>query len=203
MTASRDQNRFEKVSDHISFWRWLWRKGLRRFLDGWLLAHLGVGILLHVGIDRSVKDSALAVFVPVGAIAVGLTFSWGASASALLQSPWVREVGAVDGGQRFRNWVFSYQLAVLTTFVVLIAWALVALGIGHRLSTILGVAAQLRVPGRVLLFPLSSLAVRECWQVVSATQTYLLIGQLVEAGTASKATTAAEQAVDDPAAGTS
>ncbi len=114
------------------------------------------------------SDVAKAALLPVAAILVGLAFAWAGSAIALLQTSQLQRVGQREDGLALRRVVFGFQTAILVILSAIVLWSLLAAGLGDNWS-----AARiewLRWVGRTAMFALSSITVRECWQVTLAVQ---------------------------------
>jgi hypothetical protein len=156
------------IAREQSFWIWFWERGLASFWDRWLPLHLVVGVVLAFVIDGRLSDFAKGALFPVAAILVGLAFTWAGSIVALLQTAQLQRLGQHKGGQI----VFVLQQAILIILVAIILWSLVAGGLVDGLTW-----ARIQVPryiGRTAMFALSSIMIRECWQVTIAVQRSLM-----------------------------
>ncbi len=168
-----------EVRSDLSFWRWFVREGLQKFVDFWLIVHVVVGLALALALPSRLSDVAKAALIPLAAVLVGLAFAWSGSAAGLLQSQPLQRVGAQNAGTNFRNLAFTYQAAVLVVLTSVVLWSLIAGGASDVV-----VASQVpRIVGRTLIFALSSLTVRECWQITLGVQKTLIIHARVSAET--------------------
>lgn len=179
MSESRDSIE-RRVRAELDFWRWFAERGLRSFWDRWLVVHLLIGIALAFLVRERLSEVAKVAFLPFASILVGLAFAWGGNAVAVLQTPEMQLVGShPEDPTRYRSWVFSYQLAILVILVTLLVWALLAVGIANEHPLLFRHEAA-RVVGRTAAFALSSIAVRECWQVVLTTHRILLQRRMLQ-----------------------
>jgi hypothetical protein len=151
------------------FWKWFFRglrsrSGLSRLLLGWwTLAHGALGVSLAFLIDKPLNEIATGFLLPLASILVGLSFAWAGNAQALLQTDEIEKLvkHLPDGIETF---LYGFQGAILVILITMTLWGLAAVGIFDRLEPV----------AEALLFALASLAVRECWHVVLATQLLLL-----------------------------
>lgn len=161
-----------------SFWLWLVkgsgeRSGLGRFLDRWLLVHATVGLAFALVLPVSLEEAATKLLLPVAGILVGLSLAWGGNASALLQSVEVEAVAQYrEGG--FAEYVYTFQAAILLILVTVVVWAVAGLGIFDKVWPACTNSWEYKIIVAVL-FLLSSLTLRECWHVVLAVQSLLLM----------------------------
>ncbi len=162
----------------ISYWKWLLkgsggRPGLQRILNKWLLLHIPVGMGLSLLVSLKLQACANAVLLPLAGILIGLSFAWAGNANALLQTEEIELLSKHHKGG-FVEYVFIYQTAILMILVTLVLWGLAGLGIyDETWPTMCNPKAYFSL--KTLLFSLCSLALRECWQVVSGTHWMLRI----------------------------
>jgi hypothetical protein len=161
-----------KIAREQSFWIWFWERGLSSFWDRWLLLHLVLGIVLAVVLDGRLSDFAKVALLPVAAILVGLAFAWSGSIVALLQTTQLQRVGQQRGGQVSRTIVFTLQQAIFVILFTVVLWSLIAGGLVDGWAW--RCAPLLRYIGRTVTFALSSIMLRECWQVTIAVQRGLM-----------------------------
>jgi hypothetical protein len=176
MTRREDHPEDVNFEHELDFWQWLWPTGLRTLADRWLALHVVVGGAVAAAVDKPLSGIALTVFLPFASVLVGLAFAWGGNAMAVLQSDELHTIGSQPGAPNgYRDWVFAYQLAILVILVVLVVWTLAALGVSDVLARIFPRRGlPIHTSGRVAAFALSSIAVRESWNVVLGAQ-----GQLI------------------------
>jgi hypothetical protein len=151
------------IAREQSFWVWFWENGLRRFLDRWLPLHMVLGVALAFALDQRLSDVAKAALLPVAAILVALAFAWSGSIVGILQTTQLQRVTQEDGGKSLRNIAFTFQMAILVILITIVIWSLLAAGLVDGLPW--WRITALRYLGRSAVFTLSSITVRECWQV--------------------------------------
>lgn len=165
-----------------SYWHWLFfgsgaGPGLRRFLDWWLVLHLAVGAVLACLLPMTLQNTGIGLLLPIAGVFVGLTFAWGGNAQALLQSDELSRLSSFrDGG--YEEYLYTYQSAVLLILITLCCWAVAGLGILDRVWPTSALILQYKMLAGFLFF-LSSITVRECWQVVMGSQAMLLARFLI------------------------
>lgn len=161
----------------VSFWQWFFgagggRAGARKLLDGWLLLHAAVGVTLAFLVPVSLRDASNSFLLPLAGIFIGLSFAWGGNAQALLQTPEIEEMGE-QHPEGFRQYVFTFQMAILVILLTLTLWGLAGLNVfDARWPT-----DKRHVPYRVVaaaLYFLASMTLRECWHVVLGAQMLLV-----------------------------
>jgi hypothetical protein len=160
-----------------SFWTWLFRgedfrAGWRKYWNPWLILHIAVGGGLAWLVPLSLREAANAVLLPLAGIFVGLSFAWAGNAQALMQTSEIEIVADHHRGG-FREYVFTFQSAILTILVTLGLWGLAGLGVFDR-------SCPWSCPWwgysvvRIVLFASASITLRECWHVVLGAQWMLL-----------------------------
>lgn len=162
----------------ISYWQWLFkgsgaRPGYRRILDKWLLMHIPIGVILSLLTSLDLQACANAVLLPLAGILIGLSFAWAGNAHALLQTEEIGKLSEYHQGG-FVEYVFIYQSAILTILVTLIFWGFAGLGIYDQ-TWPTRCNPKIYFSVKTFLFVLSSLTLRECWQVVSGAHWMLRI----------------------------
>lgn len=161
-----------------SFWLWLFRgedfkAGWRKYWNRWLILHIAVGVALAWVVPLSLKDAANAVLLPLAGIFVGLSFAWAGNAQALMQTSEIEEVADHHRGG-FQEYVFTFQVAILTILVTLALWGLAGLGVFDR-QCFWACPSWIYSGVRVGLFASASITLRECWHVVLGAQWMLLV----------------------------
>jgi len=160
-----------------SFWHWFFRgsgarRGFRRLVNLWLFLHIAVGAAAAIFVAAPLSEVASAVLFPLAGVFVGLAFAWAVNSQALMASSEIEMMAAHHEGG-FVEYVYTYQAAILTLLVTLLAWGVAGLKVFDCLGPdqchdVLYFLAKLA------LFTLCSLSVRECWQVVDGTSRLLL-----------------------------
>lgn len=141
--------------------------GYRCVINGYLLIHAIVGLVLVLAVPVPLKDAANTVLFPLAGIFIGLSFAWVGNATALLQSAEIRSmVKHTDGG--LLDYAYHYQVAILVLFTSLVLWGLAGLGIGAKWPN------ECHYAGKWLVYTMTSVALRECWQVVLSAQLLLI-----------------------------
>ncbi|MEQ1856248.1 MAG: hypothetical protein ABL963_07255 [Longimicrobiales bacterium] len=139
--------------------------------------HLLLGAVIASVVPLSIQDSANAVLLPMAGIFIGLTFAWVGNAQALLLADEIEDLSENrDGG--FTEYVFTFQLAVLTLLASLTIWALGGLGVFDQPCPFSCPTWSYWVM-KTLLFASSSMALRECWQVVVGAHSLLLVRKAI------------------------
>lgn len=177
MKKSEGETTSQLGKGELSYWRWLFcgtgaGPGFRRFRNKWLALHLAVGVALALAVGMEIRVAANTVLLPLAGIFVGLSFAWAGNAQALLQGQELQDLANYrEGG--FDEYVFAFQTAILTIMVSLVLWGISGLGVFDCLWPKSGRIWPYRIVKFVLFF-VSSLTLRECWQVVLASQWMLL-----------------------------
>lgn len=175
----KSENTSSSLAASLSYWSWWLRgsgsgPGYKRIVNRWLFWHLVIGAIIYFIVPLNLAKASNAVLLPLAGIFVGLTFAWAGNAQALLRAS-ETEVLAQHHPGGFVEYAYAFQTAVLVILVTLVAWGLAGLGVfdrpspvpwGHRLYPVVA----------TVLYGLASLALRECWHVVLASQLLLVVG---------------------------
>ncbi|MFN0149674.1 MAG: hypothetical protein ACKVU1_03055 [bacterium] len=161
----------------MNYWHWFFRgtsgePGYRKFVNRWLLFHAVVGAALFFLVPISLKDAANTVLLPLTGVFIGLSFAWAGNALTLLQSEEIEHLAEHRVGD-LKEYVFTYQSAILAILVTLSVWGIAGLGVIDSPSPIRW-AHRLYPAVAVALYGLASLTLRECWHVVLFSQLLLL-----------------------------
>lgn len=132
-----------------------------------------VGALLSCLLPMTVQAAGLGLLLPIAGVFIGLTFAWGGNAQALLQSDELSRLSSFRTGG-YEEYLYTYQSAVLLILVTLCCWALAGLGIFDKVWPKDSNRWEYKLISGILFF-LSSLTVRECWQVVMGSQAMLMV----------------------------
>ncbi|MEJ2069103.1 MAG: hypothetical protein P8X65_12790 [Syntrophobacterales bacterium] len=166
----------------LSFWHWFFinadgTPGYRRILNKTILIDIIIGSIIAFLVKIELHTCAKTVLIPLAGIFIGLAFAWVQNAQALLQSESIIKLAKHrEGG--IREYVFTYQLAILSILVSLIIWGLAGLQIFDTLwPTKCNVISYFIV--KWFIFLMSSLALRECWQVVLSVQWLLILDNVI------------------------
>ena len=157
------------------FWKWFFigingKSGIAKLLDWWLLAHVIIAVGLAFLIDVNLKEAASTFLLPLASIFIGLSFAWAGNAQAIMQETEIEKFIKVhpDG---IENYVYTFQLAILSILVTLVAWGLAGLGVFEKPlfkqeCVYFGVKS--------VLYFLASITLRECWHIVLGGQLLIL-----------------------------
>lgn len=132
-----------------------------------------VGVVLAWLLPMTLQSAGIGLLLPIAGVFIGLTFAWGGNAQALLQSDELSRLSSYRNGG-YEEYLYAYQSAVLLILITLCCWALAGLGIFDMVWPINTHSIQYNVLS-VILFFLSSVTIRECWQVVMGSQAMLLV----------------------------
>ena len=165
-----DQKRIEQ---EFKFWSWFLfgiaeKPGYQGLWNSWLMIHAMLGFILALIIrlrspDVDLIKAATTVFLPFASILIGLTFAWGGSAQSLLASEEIQEL-TETGSNGLVEYLYTYQLAILTVLSTLVCWGMAGLGLFGKKNLLI----------EWFLYSLSSLTIRECWHSVLGAQWLLL-----------------------------
>lgn len=160
------------TSNHVpSFWPWFFRgtqglPGYRLLINWYLLLHLVAGVLIALLSSVELDDAARTVLLPLAGVFVGVSFAWGANATALLQTQEVEEIGRRVGG--LEEFAFAYQLAMLSILSSLVLWGLAGLRVFADLPLVWSFLVE------TLFYSTISVTIRESWHVALGAQMFLL-----------------------------
>lgn len=174
------------------------KQGYYRLFNGYLLIHAIVGLVAWAIVRQhtTLHAAAGAILLPLLAAFVGVSFAWSGSSHALLQSPEIKRV-ANNAEDSLADYPYNYQAMTLAVFVAALLWA--AAGLGAFSSPPLSKALYCFVGCAIC--SITSLALRECWQMVHGTQLFLVCQMYIaDAGDADN-TTASAQAINSPGSG--
>ena len=143
----------------LQFWTWLFvgvdntKPGLRTFWNKWLMLHCCVALFCFWQNIGSLSNIAKAAILPFAGAFLGMTFAWSGNITSLLATEQLSELSDyVEGG--ISTHIYTVQLSILTVFLTSIFWTLAAIGI---------ISSNY---WSLMLYFLSSIAVRECWQMI-------------------------------------
>ena len=161
----------------FNFWRWFFagtvtRAGWHKFLDRWLLFHCAAALLLTYSVPLTIAEAGRAVLLPLVGVLVGLSFAWSGNAQALMQGEEFEQMAEKNLGG-FEEYVYTYQMAILTILTTIVAWALAGLGVIDG-PCLVPCPSWSYAAAKFALYFLCSLTIRECWQVILASQYILL-----------------------------
>ena len=157
------------------FCKWLFRglrsgPGYRQFISAWLIVQVAVSVGLAAAVEAPIHDAAQAVLLPLIGIFVGLSLAWVGNSQALLQASEIEKLAEYhpDG---ILTYVYTFQLAILVLLTTVVSWGLAALGVfGAPFMS----HAVVQFGIETGLYLLTTLAVRECWDVVKSSQLLVL-----------------------------
>jgi hypothetical protein len=168
----------DNLHKEFSFWKWWFRYGLFMFMNWWLLFHLIVGCALYLLVPSPYSQIAQVIVIPLVGVLIGLSLAWAGNAIAIMQSQEFRKM-ASKHPRGIKEYLYGFQSSILALLVLIVLWSLIALGIQNS-SHLAFISHNIRTAIKILLFSLSSLAIRECWQIVLSTQWLLLSKHNIE-----------------------
>lgn len=163
----------KELKKEFSFWYWFFKYGLKKFLNWWLVLHLVIATSLSFFIRIKIDEASILVIVPLAGILIGLSFAWVGNAMALLESEEVKKV-IQQHEVGLKDYIFTYQLAILLILTSIISWALVGLKIQAH-PYLAYIPTWLKHTFKIYLFFMVSISIRECWQIVMSTQWLLIL----------------------------
>lgn len=150
------------------FWPWFFwgsgstKPGWKGIIDKWLLLHLTIGFS-SLALNSDLCSQAEKIILPFSGVLIGITFAWSGNITALLSTHELSLLSDING-KGIQEYAFSVQRSILIILIAVLLWCLVALG-GYN-----------NVALRVLCYSLSSIAIRESWQVILFAQ-YMTISR--------------------------
>jgi hypothetical protein len=160
------------------FWTWFLkgstqRPGIFNYIDRFLILHLAIAFGIYQSINTPLKDAACTMMLPLFGILFGITFAWSGNITALLSTEEIGQLSdKVNGG--LEEYVYYTQGVVLFILTTSIGWGAAGLSI---------------ITERFWYIPLlslTSLSVRECWNLILLAQYLTLARRDVSKATASK-----------------
>lgn len=164
-------------SEILTFWRWFFRDengrkaGFKKLATRWIFLDLFVGVLLAFGVEKSIEVVAGAVLFPLAGIFIGISLTWSGAAQALLDSDELREMGSYHSGG-YAEYPYSFQSAVLVTFITMSAWGLACVGLLEK--EVLLKAKYFYLSLSTLLYGMISASLRICWGIIGFSHELLL-----------------------------
>jgi len=162
----------------FSFWKWWFRYGLLTFVNWWLILHLAIGYILFRLVSAPYSHIAQVIVIPLVGVLIGLSLAWAGNAIAIMQTPEFRQM-ASKHPRGIKEYLYGFQSSILALLVCIVFWSMIALGV-HASPILLCVSHNIRISFKIMLFASSSLATRECWQIILSAQWLLLSKHNVE-----------------------
>lgn len=158
------------------FWQWFFRglnarPGYRQLIDWWSAAYVALGWIAAKVVNVPVHEAAETILLPLAGIFIGLSFAWIGSAQALLKDSEIEKL-AEHHADGIESYVYTFQLGILTILVTLSLWAMAGLRVFDHIWLKSG-STQLAI--ETLLYLLAGLTLRECWDVVKASQIMIIV----------------------------
>jgi len=162
----------------VTFWAWFVNgsggyPGYQRVVDKWIVVHLLMGYLAASFIFVPLEEAARTVLLPLAGVFVGVSFAWGANASALLQSQEMEDMARMKGKGGFEEYVYTYQLAMLAILASLVLWGIA----GLRFFDATWPASPDSMAYffiKLAFYSSVSITLRESWHVALGAQMFLL-----------------------------
>lgn len=163
--------------NRFRFWTWVFHglgdgRGMWRIVNWWLVVHAAVGVALAFLAPVSLEEAGRLVALPVSSALVGLSLAWVGAAHAILVTPEIHDLAAAKKSG-IADYVYTFQLAVLVLLVTFALWCVCALQVFDKTWPTPS-SASAYATCRVLMFALTSLALREGWHAVLGSQWLLL-----------------------------
>jgi hypothetical protein len=163
----------------FSFWYWFFfgsggKPGFRRIINFWIIFHIIIGLVLACIVKIDLISCARTVILPLASIFVGLSFAWIGNAYAFLQTEKMEMIAKYHAGG-FIEYAYTFQTAILTILISLVLWGICGLEVFDKTWPTPSNCITYFII-KIVLFTISSLALRECWHVVLAVQ-WILIAQ--------------------------
>lgn len=161
------------------YWKWLFRgingqMGLAKFFDRWMIVHAILAFLGAKFITVPLQEVSTTLMLPFASIFIGLSFALAGNAQTLLLSKELRKLfnQHPDG---LKNYLYTFQTSILILLVLLIGWGAAGFGMFSIAN-----AYHMQFSVKVVLYFLSSVALRECWHVVLGSQILVLYKYFLE-----------------------
>ncbi len=156
------------------YWTWLFKglngkSGLSKFWNSWIFLHIFIATILTIWISIPLHEAATTLMLPLAGIFIGLSFAWAGNAQALLQSDEIEKlVQKHEDG--IENYIYTFQTAILAILISLVGWGLAGLK-AFELCNV----SYIKISSiEWVLYFISSIAFRECWQVILGSQWLIL-----------------------------
>lgn len=144
----------------LAFWTWLFwgigtgKPGALKLLTPWLILDLSLaGGIVFLAHPIQIVEIAKSITIPAAGILLGMTFAWSGNITALLSTDELSELAEVSQG-KMSDYVYTVQFSILILFVSCILWIFAALGLCVNIIL------------QLLLFFMSSMAIRQCWRTI-------------------------------------
>lgn len=157
----------DKKTD-FSYWHWFFlgtpasSAGIKLYWNWWLLLHFLIACLLSITVTIDDKI-ATSLTIPFIGILIAITVAWCGNITALLNSYEITKLSTYHKNG-IEQYAYSVQNSVLILLICVVFWMLVGLGIFNGCA------------GKLLVFFISSIAIRDCWNLILLAQ-YLTIAR--------------------------
>jgi len=145
----------------MNYWNWLFKgtknypPGIRSYLDWWLIVHVLVGII-GASIFEIKPETAITLSIPFFSALIAITVAVTSNISSLLASKEIIDLSEHHPG-KIETYGFLFLNVILVLFITIILWLFSATPIFSKWYI------------RFFLFLFSSIAVRDCWNIISYT----------------------------------
>jgi hypothetical protein len=147
------------------------KPGYRTIVNAWFVLHSILSGVLTYFLPIDLSTAASAVLLPLAGVLVGLSIAWAGVAYAVLQSPEIARLAEYNPGG-LDDYVFKFETSILALLFALVLWGLAGIQIFDKVTpTDKHFWSYLTV--KWVLFTTSSIALRECWQVVHYSHVFL------------------------------
>jgi len=174
-------NAEREIKQLVSFWRWFGTReatqpGWLKLIDKtWTPIFAVFAAILVWAVPGSIESAATAGILPLAAIFIGMAFAWTGNALALIQGSAFKQAARNHKGG-VREYAFTFQLATLALLSTVVLWGLGALGVFDSRNFL----PMLYPATKWILFFVTCVSLRECWQVMLAAQQMLIGSDYLE-----------------------
>lgn len=150
----------------MNFWRWFFiglnhNSGISKFLDEWLIVQIIISISLTELVTEPIEKIATTFLLPLAGIFTGLAFALSSNTQSLLESKEIERLSK-EHKDGIENYLYTYQVGILTIFITLIGWGLASLKIFEK-----EFFSELYLSIKFLLFLFAVISLRECWNILN------------------------------------
>ena len=163
------------------FRKWLFsginsRPGISGLGTWWLLFHFIAALILAVWVDLPIHESARTILFPFTGLVMSMLFTRINSVHIILQEPEIKKLSQYvpDG---IAAYLYNFQLGILIVFLSFVLWAMAGLKcFSHHYFA----KFPFSIIIETILFFVLSLSLKECWDMVTASQSLVLARSNIE-----------------------
>ena len=171
------------ILELLYFWKWFFHgiseltPGYRRILNKFLFMHFIFGMFIAWIVPISSLEAAEKILFPLSGILIGVSCAWSGTIQAMIRSENIQHIERFKAGGVF-EYSFCYLLALFISIMTICFWGLAGIGFFSSLGLRLGsyeYAEKVSIIFRALLYGLTSLSIRNTWQIMKMVhQMYVL-----------------------------